>query len=233
MSIIDTLLNDAEYSEADLKGLSPKELFDKWLTWEGIIGYTSKIVSAIEDAYGIDLSEWTETYCNSTPIETPIDDRERYIGKWIQSNYVDDDYYKVVALSTCYDNSVIVARKDGWLASENDSKDFDRYFPDQRLWLVDVPNIINVLDEEPIEIHNPTFEEIDEQLELDSIPSLEDLIGDTEFEWTKCYRGALKEGMDIDEAIAFADTYIGRGEFEEDELTGYNDVCECENDRED
>ena len=38
--IIATLIDDAEYDEQEVMNMTPYELIDKWLKWEGIIGYT-------------------------------------------------------------------------------------------------------------------------------------------------------------------------------------------------
>ena len=34
----------------NLECMTPTELFDAWLTYEGIIGYTSSIIEALEDS---------------------------------------------------------------------------------------------------------------------------------------------------------------------------------------
>jgi hypothetical protein len=36
-----------EYSTAELAVMSPKEMFEKYLEWEGIIGYTDRIWEAV------------------------------------------------------------------------------------------------------------------------------------------------------------------------------------------
>ena len=37
--------------------MSHRELFDAWLTWNGIIGYTEVILDTIEEIYSIALEE--------------------------------------------------------------------------------------------------------------------------------------------------------------------------------
>ena len=46
------------------KKMSGFEFFNKWLEWNGIIGWTGSILSVIQMAYGIDLTEY--------PFDEPI-----------------------------------------------------------------------------------------------------------------------------------------------------------------
>lgn len=55
--IIATLIDDAEYDEKEVMEMSPYELLDKWLTWEGIIGYTGDIIEAVGEVYNVELEE--------------------------------------------------------------------------------------------------------------------------------------------------------------------------------
>lgn len=55
--IISVLVDDAEYDEQEVMKMSNYELIDKWLTWEGIIGYTEDIISAVLDVHGVELDD--------------------------------------------------------------------------------------------------------------------------------------------------------------------------------
>lgn len=55
--IISVLIDDAEYDEQEVMEMSNYELIDKWLTWEGIIGYTEDIISAVLDVHGVELND--------------------------------------------------------------------------------------------------------------------------------------------------------------------------------
>lgn len=55
--IISVLIDEAEYDEQEVMGMSNYELIDKWLTWEGIIGYTEDIISAVLDVHGVELND--------------------------------------------------------------------------------------------------------------------------------------------------------------------------------
>lgn len=37
--------------------MTPDQLFDRWLTWHGIIGWGGQIRGAIRDIYGVELNE--------------------------------------------------------------------------------------------------------------------------------------------------------------------------------
>ena len=43
--------------DKEIELMSPREAFSYWLQWEGILGYTDKILSAIEDIYGCNFEE--------------------------------------------------------------------------------------------------------------------------------------------------------------------------------
>ena len=43
--------------DSEINEMDTHEVFDRYLTWNGIIGYTSRIKQAIEDIYGIELPE--------------------------------------------------------------------------------------------------------------------------------------------------------------------------------
>ena len=53
--IIATLIDDAEYDEQEVMNMTPYELIDKWLEWEGIIGYTEDILEAVSEVYDVEL----------------------------------------------------------------------------------------------------------------------------------------------------------------------------------
>lgn len=55
--IINVLIDEAEYDEQEVMEMSNYELIDKWLTWEGIIGYTEDIISAVLDVHGVELND--------------------------------------------------------------------------------------------------------------------------------------------------------------------------------
>ena len=51
------LINDAEYPEDMVNDMTPFELLDHWLEWEGICGYTEEILDTIENLYNVTLEE--------------------------------------------------------------------------------------------------------------------------------------------------------------------------------
>ena len=55
--VINVLIDEAEYDEQEVMEMSNYELIDKWLTWEGIIGYTEDIISAVLDVHGVELND--------------------------------------------------------------------------------------------------------------------------------------------------------------------------------
>lgn len=55
--IISVLIDEAEYDEKEVMEMSNYELIDNWLTWEGIIGYTEDIISAVLDVHGVELND--------------------------------------------------------------------------------------------------------------------------------------------------------------------------------
>lgn len=40
-----------------INNMSPKTVFRKWLDYEGIIGYSNRIISLVEDIFGVSLEE--------------------------------------------------------------------------------------------------------------------------------------------------------------------------------
>ena len=45
------LVIEAEYAEARVNDMDAKELFDKYLQWYGIFGYTDDIIDAFKGAF--------------------------------------------------------------------------------------------------------------------------------------------------------------------------------------
>lgn len=44
------------YSECEIKKMSDYELFDAWLRWEGIIGWTDTILRNVRDVFGVEIN---------------------------------------------------------------------------------------------------------------------------------------------------------------------------------
>lgn len=57
-AFIDTLMNEAEYTEEEIANMEPRDLVDAWLTWNGMLGYTDDIISLVRCAYNLKF----ETY---------------------------------------------------------------------------------------------------------------------------------------------------------------------------
>lgn len=51
------LIDEAEYSSEEVEEMTNSELIDKWLTYEGLIGYTSEILDTIEGVYNVKLKD--------------------------------------------------------------------------------------------------------------------------------------------------------------------------------
>lgn len=51
LAVIDQFWDENPHKRGnrDLEDLTPKEVLDIWLTWEGIQGYTEQIIKLIED----------------------------------------------------------------------------------------------------------------------------------------------------------------------------------------
>lgn len=45
VAILKTLVTEAGYTMNEVTGMSRFEIVDAWLRWEGIIGYTQKIIN--------------------------------------------------------------------------------------------------------------------------------------------------------------------------------------------
>lgn len=55
IDLIEQLLDTGEYELIQLEAMTPYQLLDAWLTWEGIIGYTGQILDVFQAAYSITL----------------------------------------------------------------------------------------------------------------------------------------------------------------------------------
>lgn len=62
--IIDYLLDESDdFTYSELFAMTPRELIDTYLTWNGIIGYTEDIIDVVLGALGIEVPEsLDETY---------------------------------------------------------------------------------------------------------------------------------------------------------------------------
>ena len=55
--IIEDMVDDEYgYSYEELNSMSPYEVIDSWLQWEGIQGYTDKILTLVSGLYNVDLN---------------------------------------------------------------------------------------------------------------------------------------------------------------------------------
>lgn len=52
----DYLVTEAEYEEQDVEDMTPFELVDAYMSWQGVIGYTQDFIEAVEAAYGVEIS---------------------------------------------------------------------------------------------------------------------------------------------------------------------------------
>lgn len=50
------LVTEAEYSKETVEGFSDYELVNKWLCWNGMIGWTRDILEVVEAAFGIKIN---------------------------------------------------------------------------------------------------------------------------------------------------------------------------------
>ena len=48
---------DDTSQDEEINAMSKQEVFDRFLTWQGIIGYSNRILSALEKIYGVDFEE--------------------------------------------------------------------------------------------------------------------------------------------------------------------------------
>lgn len=49
------LIEECEYNESRVERMTPYEMVDAWLRYEGIINYTSSIMDVVSASYGIEL----------------------------------------------------------------------------------------------------------------------------------------------------------------------------------
>ncbi len=54
--IIDILIDDAEYPQEEINNMSNFDLFSAWLTWEGIIGFSTLIWDTVVELYDDDIT---------------------------------------------------------------------------------------------------------------------------------------------------------------------------------
>lgn len=55
--ISDMLDDEYGYSEEQIKSMSPYDILDAWLQWEGIQGYTDDILTLVSGLYNVDLND--------------------------------------------------------------------------------------------------------------------------------------------------------------------------------
>lgn len=53
--IKDFLVEEAEYDREDVENMSAQTLVDSVLQWEGICGYTNRIINLIEKAFEVEI----------------------------------------------------------------------------------------------------------------------------------------------------------------------------------
>ena len=41
----------------EIETMTPTEIFERWLEWQGIIGYSHRILSAVEEIFDIELED--------------------------------------------------------------------------------------------------------------------------------------------------------------------------------
>ena len=51
------LIDECEYTQLRVERMSAMDLVDRYLRYNGIIGYTEEIVRVVSAAYGVDLEE--------------------------------------------------------------------------------------------------------------------------------------------------------------------------------
>lgn len=54
------LLTEAELTDEEINGMTPNELFETVLNYEGLLYYAEKIKRIVKDTYGIDLNHYEE-----------------------------------------------------------------------------------------------------------------------------------------------------------------------------
>jgi hypothetical protein len=65
------LARDDEEQDLEILCLDPSEFLERWMRWNGMVGWTEDIIDAIAMAYGIDL--------RSYPLERTV---ERKVVEW-------------------------------------------------------------------------------------------------------------------------------------------------------
>lgn len=51
------LIDECEYTQSRVESMSAMDMVDRYLRYNGIIGFTEDIVNVVETAYGIELEE--------------------------------------------------------------------------------------------------------------------------------------------------------------------------------
>ena len=54
--IINMLINDADYTLAEINNMTGLEIFNAWCMWEGIIGYSLDIWQTVIELYDDDVT---------------------------------------------------------------------------------------------------------------------------------------------------------------------------------
>ena len=55
--ISDMIDDEYGYSEEQINSMSPYDILDAWLQWEGIQGYTDDILTLVSGLYNVDLND--------------------------------------------------------------------------------------------------------------------------------------------------------------------------------
>ena len=68
------------YTEDGINIMSRKDILNAYLEWQGIIGYTSKIIRIIEDLFPYDLAETNSMPITERDFDYMIDECEGELG---------------------------------------------------------------------------------------------------------------------------------------------------------
>ena len=64
------------YTEEEINSMSRKEILEAYLRWQGIIGYSNKIVRLMEDLFPYDLTETNSFSITERDFDYKIDECE-------------------------------------------------------------------------------------------------------------------------------------------------------------
>lgn len=64
------------YTEEEINSMSRKEILEAYLRWQGIIGYSNKIVRLMEDLFPYDLTETNSFSITERDFNYKIDENE-------------------------------------------------------------------------------------------------------------------------------------------------------------